>query len=406
MLSPWLEVRPVDVLDVALVSVLFSLLIVWMRRARAGLPLLGMAILGGVYLAARQLDMHLTAWIFQGFFAIFVIVLVVIFQRELRQIFERIAVFGMGRRLGVAPGSETQDCVVRAALELQRQGIGALVVVCGRDAVERFLEGGVPLDGRVSDALLASLFDPHSVGHDGALVIHGDRAVVFSAQLPLSTDFAQLGSRGTRHAAALGLAERTDALCLVVSEERGTLSIARDGRLRTIASPADLEAELREFEALARPTSTVGHRWGRALRRHGVESVAGIALAVGLWVAFVPGSQVLERSFEVPVVAENVPPGFAVERIDPASVELRLSGLRRDFVLLDPATVGVKVDANAVGMGRRSFELDREDLVLPPGFAFVAVKPQRVRLQVKLLPPGTENGASRSGAAQPGVASR
>ena len=390
MPGSWIEVRPVDVLDVALVSVFLYLVIVWMRQARAGLPLVGIAILGGVYLAARQLDLHLTAWIFQGFFAIFVIILVVIFQRELRQLFERIAVFGLLRRNGTETSTDVQACLVRAALEFQRQGIGALIVLCGREPVDRHLEGGVALDGRVSDALLASLFDPHSVGHDGAVVVSGDRIVAFSAQLPLSNDFAQIGSRGTRHSAALGPAERSDALCIVVSEERGTISVARDGVLREIAGHEALEAELREFGELNRPGLPRRQRWLRGLRQHWVERIAAVVLAAGLWAAFVPGAQVLEQSLTVPIQVENVPPGFALDRIDPTEAQIKLSGTRRDFFLLDPRSVEVRIDGSPIGTGRRSFELDREDLEMPAGFSLVDVKPSRVRLSVRPVPLGPD----------------
>lgn len=386
MPGSWFEVRPQDVADVLLVSVLLYLVIVWMRRARAGLPLFGMAILGGVYLVARQLELHLTAWLFQGFFAIFVIILVVIFQRELRQLFERIAVFGLLRRRGALPSTDTQDCLVRAVLELQRQGLGALIVLCGREPLERHLEGGVPLDGRISDALIASLFDPHSVGHDGALVVSGDRIVSFSAHLPLSNDFSQLGSRGTRHSAALGLAERSDALCIVVSEERRKISVARDGVLREVSGAAALEAELREFGEFARPRLPRRERLLRTLREHWVERVMALVLAVGLWAAFVPGAQVLQETLQVPVQVENVPPGFVVDRVEPADAQIKLSGTRRDFFLLDPERVAVRIDGSAIAMGRRSFDLGRADLDLPPGFTLVEVRPPRVKLSVEPAP--------------------
>ena len=390
MVSSWFEIRAVDVLDVLLVSILFYLVIVWMRQARAGLPLVGMAILGGVYLAARQLELHLTAWIFQGFFAIFVIILVVIFQRELRQLFERIAVFGLLRRRSGETSTDTQACLVRAVLEFQRQRVGALIVICGREPVDRHLEGGVPLDGRVSEALLASLFDPHSMGHDGALVLSGDRAVAFSAQLPLSNDFKQIGSRGTRHSAALGLSERSDALSIVVSEERGTISVARDGILRELAGPQALEAELHEFGELHLPGLPRRQRWLRALRAHWIERIMAVVLAVGLWAAFVPGSQVLEKTLPVPIQVENVPPGFVLDRVEPADAQLKLSGTRRDFFLLDPGKVEVQLDGTAIGTGRRSFDLDRGDVELPAGFTLVELRPSRVRLSVRTVPLGPD----------------
>jgi uncharacterized protein (TIGR00159 family) len=389
----WFEVGASDVLDILLVSILLYLVIVWMRRARAGLPLVGMAILGGVYLLARQLELHLTAWIFQGFFAIFVIILVVIFQRELRQLFERIAVFGMLRRRSGETSSATQDALVRALLEFQRERTGALIVLCGREPIERHLEGGVALDGRVSEPLLASLFDPHSVGHDGALVVHGDRIVMFSAHLPLSSDFSQLGQRGTRHSAALGLAERSDSLCIVVSEERGTISVARDGKLREIRGPEDLEAELRDFSAWAQPRVARSQRWLQLLREHWVERVAAVLLALGLWAAFVPGSQVLEQTLKVPIQVDNVPAGFVLDKIEPPEAQLKLSGTRRDFFLLDPSRLNLRLDGSGVAIGRRNLEIARDDLVVPSGFTVVELKPARVKLSVRMVPLAPDGGS-------------
>jgi DNA integrity scanning protein DisA with diadenylate cyclase activity len=98
----------------------------------------------------------------------------------------------------------------------------------------------------VSEPLLLSLFDPGSPGHDGTVLLRGSAVERFAVHLPLSADHAALGPGGTRHAAALGLAERCDAICLVVSEERGTVSVARDGQIRTLARPEDLLLELRD----------------------------------------------------------------------------------------------------------------------------------------------------------------
>src|SRR6185437_5267675 len=95
--------------------------------------------------------------------------------------------------------------------------------------------GGIELDGKLSAPVLTSIFDPHSPGHDGAVVLEGDRIRRFATHLPLSANFQQLGRTGTRHSAALGLSEVTDALSIVVSEEQGTIAVARNGRLTRIA---------------------------------------------------------------------------------------------------------------------------------------------------------------------------
>src|SRR5262245_61437702 len=176
----------------------------WLRRARADLALVGIGILGIIYLLARQLGLGLTAWIFQGFFAVFLILIVVLFQADLRQGFERIALWGLRRNRSALPAADSNAQLVSAVAKLAATRRGALIVLPGRDPVERHLQGGIGLDGRLSEPLLLSLFDPHSPGHDGAVLVDRDLVRRFAVHLPLSADRSQLGMLGTRHAAALG----------------------------------------------------------------------------------------------------------------------------------------------------------------------------------------------------------
>jgi DNA integrity scanning protein DisA with diadenylate cyclase activity len=134
-----------------------------------------------------------------------VLVAVVVFQQDLRRLFERIAALGFRRRL-LPAGPDAIDTLVRAIAHLAEHRRGALIVLPGREAVAGHVQGGLPLRADITEPLLLSLFDPHSPGHDGAVIVSGDRLMQFAVHLPLSTDHAQLGQRGTRHAAALGLA--------------------------------------------------------------------------------------------------------------------------------------------------------------------------------------------------------
>jgi len=385
----------VDLLDIVFVSAVLYVGIVALRSTRAGPALGGIGILVTAYLGARELGMQLTAWLFQGFFAVLVIVLVVIFQSELRRLFERIAVVGFRRGRADEPHQPTADAIVRSAIELARNRSGALIVVCGRDPVERYVEGGVLLGGRVSDALLLSLFEKHSPGHDGAVIVEGDRVARFGAQLPLSNDFAQLRRRGTRHSAALGLAERTDAVCLVVSEERGQISIAREAILRSLDKPEDLAVELPPLLRAREPR--IGRReivW-RALRERWVEKLVAIGLACFLWIAFVPGAQVDEVSYDLPIAVDNLPAGYSVEKVDPPELEVTLSGPRRRFVLLDRRRLEVRLDGFLIEAGRRSFDVPDEAVVHPAGLTVTSVTPRRVRLSVRRT--GGDAGAATPG---------
>jgi uncharacterized protein (TIGR00159 family) len=386
-----------DAIDIALVAVLLYALILSMRSARAHLALLGIGILGCVYLLAGQLGLELTAWLFQAFFAAFLIVLVVVFQGELRQIFERLAVLGLRRARGGAEVSDATQILSRALAELASQKHGALVVLPGTDPIERHVEGGIRLEGQLSFPLVLSLFDPHSPGHDGALIVEGNVVRRFAAHLPLSSSFEKLGMRGTRHAAALGLAERTDALCVVVSEERGTISVAHEGELRELVQPAELGAVLREFTvgaAAVEPATRL-----RALRANWRELAAATAVSLLLWVLVVPGAKTTEKSLRLPVVVQNLPEGYALERVEPDAVDVTVSGLRRDLFLLDARRFEVRVDGFLVGLGRRTFELSPEEVRRPPGVEVALLEPNVVRLVVTR--DGVPNGAPAPGGKAP-----
>jgi uncharacterized protein (TIGR00159 family) len=370
-----------DIADMAMVAALLWSAMVLLRRTRARVALIGLAILGVVYLFARQLGLRVTAGILQGFFAVLIIVVVVVFQEDLRRFFEQIGSWGLRRRPQTVRTGLT-DLLVRAVAHLAASRTGALIVIPGTEDLERHVEGGISLNGDLSEPILLSLFDASSPGHDGAAILRGSEVERFAVHLPLSSDHAQLGAGGTRHAAALGLAERTDALCVVVSEERGTVSVASHGVLRTLSRPEELADELRRF---LQETSPEKQSEPLRERFRGVwkEASISIVLAALAWLVFVPGSSMTAVTIRVPVVVDNLPRVYVLEEIDPPEVEVTLEGRRRDAYLVNRASLGVRLDALLVKLGRRNFEITPANLTHPPTLTILEVAPDRVRLSVR-----------------------
>ena len=370
-----------DLADMAMVAALLWSAMVLLRRTRARVALIGLAILGVVYLFARQIGLRVTAGILQGFFAVLIIVVVVVFQEDLRRFFEQIGSWGLRRRPQTLRTGMI-DLLVRTAVQLAATRTGALMIVPGTEDLERHVEGGISLKGNLSEPLLLSLFDASSPGHDGAVILRGSIVERFAVHLPLSSDHAQLRGGGTRHAAALGLAERTDALCIVVSEERGKVSVACHGVLRTLSRPEELAEELRRFLEESSPEKKPQPLW----RRFGgvwKEASASILLAGLLWVMFVPGSSVTTVTHRVPVMVNNLPRGYVLEEVDPPEIEITLEGRRRDAYLVNRANLGVRLDALLVKLGRRTFEIAPASLEYPPALTVVQVAPDHVRLSVR-----------------------
>jgi uncharacterized protein (TIGR00159 family) len=396
MLDPFFEIRFTDVVDILLVTVLLYTAIVWIRRTQAALVAGGILILGILYLVAEALELRLISWIFQGFFAIFLVIIVVIFQEELRQLFERVAMWGLRRRNARPQASDHTDVLVRCLSDFAKDRIGALVVLPGTQPLQRHLQGGVGLGGALSVPLLKSIFDPHSAGHDGAVLVEDGQVSRFAVHLPLSKDFAQLSGVGTRHSAALGLAELTDALCLVVSEERGKISIARDGKLREVQSSQELGALIQEHLRATHPTKPRRPLSIELLRENWAEKAAALVLVVGLWYLFVPGSRPTQITYEVPVNVASLPSKLVLENVDPPKIRVTFSGMARDFYLFEPKGLQVTVDASLAQIGRRTFAVSEQNLRYPKELRIEKLNPAKVRISVRKAKDEAEGAESRA----------
>ena len=370
-----------DVLDIAFVACLIYLVLLWFKKTKAVFVAIGILLLAAVYIVAREAGMFLTAWIFQGFFAIFLIALVVIFQEELRSFFERLAVWSLGRRGSSPLHPKEVEILLRTVAFLTQEKLGGLIVLKGRDPLERHIEGGYELDGKLSVPILESIFDRHSEGHDGAVIIEGNRITQFGTHLPLSKDFQKLAGMGTRHTAALGLAERTDAICVAVSEERGTISVARDGSIFPVKDLLALEEQVLAF--LRDQSPAPGGRARLSFwKTHPWEKAGALGLSIALWLIFVQGFKPARVSFEVPIEARNLPSNLQIDDLQPASVRLTLAGLKRDFSLLDSTALRTYVDLSTAQPGSRRAMVTNDDSRLPTELHVADLEPSYVSVRV------------------------
>jgi uncharacterized protein (TIGR00159 family) len=386
MLTPFFNIGIADVVDILVVAVLLYTATAWLKQTRAAFIIRGIFILAAIYIVARYLDLQLTAWIFQGFFAIFLIIIVVIFQEELRQIFERIAVWSLARNGRPSLRSDAADILIGTVADLAKDKIGALIVIEGKDPLARHLMGGIELEGKISEPLLKSIFDPHSPGHDGAVIIKNDQIARFAAHLPLSKDFRQLAHVGTRHSAALGLAELSDALCIAVSEERGKISVARNGRLRQVDNMQELGSLLQRFLREKYPSAEHRGFSFSLVRENWATKLVTFFLAVGLWYVLVPGSSTIEVTYKLPVQVENLPAELRVEDVQPKEVSATFTGAKRTFYFFDPARLKVSVDLSSAEAGRKILRLSEQNIRHPQTLTLQQLNPATLRISVAKSP--------------------
>lgn len=226
-----------DGLDILLLTVLFYFLYSFVSVRRAGKLLFGLATVVILYVLTGWLDLRAAHWLLSAVASFGVIVLVVIFQPEIRDALDKLGstVFDLhsGGRSGHAALTNTINEVVEAACQIaQQEKDGALIIMEGSTRLGEFEKSGIALDARVSSSLLTNIFVDRSPLHDGAVIIRGDRIVAAGCKLPLSTSDNTGLRLGTRHRAALGISELSDCVVVVVSEERHIISVANSGCLK------------------------------------------------------------------------------------------------------------------------------------------------------------------------------
>lgn len=220
-----------DLVEILIVAFLLYRLLLLLRRPRTMQMFFGVVLLAGVYVSARLLGFVLIRGILEAVFQYGAIAALVVFQPELRGALARLGQNRMFRIFSRLEGSQVVDELSEAIEQLSQNKVGAIVVLQQDDPLDEYIDSGRAITARVSSDLITTIFTPYSPLHDGALVISDDNILAAGVILPLTETPLFDKTLGTRHRAALGLAEETDAVVLVVSEETSRVSVARQGRL-------------------------------------------------------------------------------------------------------------------------------------------------------------------------------
>lgn len=232
--------------DISLVAILLYYVLLWLRGTRAINLLRGIIIIIFIYAIAKVLGLSTINWLFDKFSAAILVVLIIVFQPEFRRALEQLGRGRLFTRIGFAPQPSSWyiRAIVRGIEQLAEDKIGALLVIERNTGLTEYLESGTRLEALLSTELLVSIFNKHSTLHDGAVIIQADRVLAAGCLLPLSESKLLDKRLGTRHRAAVGLSELTDAIIIVISETSGTISIAENGYLTRFLTREMLEEKL------------------------------------------------------------------------------------------------------------------------------------------------------------------
>ena len=380
-------IRWQDVVDILLNSYILFRLYVLFRGTNVIRVVAGLALLWLFQRVATQMGLIVTSWAMQGIIAAAALIIIIVFRNEIRNVLQaqnlRAILWGFPKKSVLTP----VDILTESVSELSRRRIGALIILPGKEDLTDIVQGGVDWQGIVSKEMLLSVFWNGNPVHDGAVVIEGQRIARVGAILPLSQRQDLPQRFGTRHRAALGLAQNSDAMVIVVSEETGNVILAKGHEIIDIHDNQVLRYNIRKHLGIL-PEPAKG------LKRETVElSIAGLVCLVfmtGIWFSFTRGMETL-TTVDVPVEFVNRGSGLEIFDTSSSMVSLYLSGSGALIKNMRSDQIKVSVDLSHADLGANVFNLNRGNVSLPPGIQLNRIEPSVLtvaldKLATKVIP--------------------
>jgi len=372
-----------DVLDILFLGFVAYYLYEWFRETRALRVIIGLIALGGIYSVAKFWGLFLTTWAFQILWQVLLILLLILFQSEIRQVLEKVSPLRYLRLRRNHAKESWAHQLAGVLFDLAAAKTGALIVIRRDDPLTELVHAGHEIQALPDPSLIQSIFNRLSPAHDGALILAKDRLTHMGCILPLSEQTDLPEKYGTRHRAALGLAERCDAVCLVVSEERSEVSSVVGGRVTVWPEPRALAAKISDWTG---SPDTRLPAWQNVLRALFVQNwkpkLVALALVTFAWMILATQQEV-SIGFTAPILYANVADRLELAGGSARTVSLTLSGSRKSISSLREEDVKVLVDLNKKAAGDYTIKLSATNVDLPLGVKIKQVTPPSIRVALQ-----------------------
>ncbi len=368
-----------DGLDILLNTYILFRLYVLFRGTNVIRALLTICILWAVSQAAVSLGLIITNWAMQGIITVAALIVIIVFRNEISSVLQTKSLKSFFWGIPRYQFNTPLNIIIESVFELARKRIGALIVLPLKQGLDSVVQGGIPIRSKLSQEMLVSVFWPGSPLHDGAAIIQGEQITNAGMILPLSKSKNLPSFFGTRHRAASGLAELTDALVIVVSEERGEITLFKENQTHVIHNRLALGKLLQE---------DAGDSTSKRVRRQTIElAAAGLVCLVcftGIWLSFSKGMETLATQ-EVPVEFINPDQKMEIISSSSSSVKLLISGARPLIKAIRPEQINIKLNLSQSVVGSNKLPITRKNILLPPGIRLKSIEPSELDITLDTL---------------------
>ncbi|MBU2455993.1 MAG: diadenylate cyclase [Proteobacteria bacterium] len=369
-----------DALDIGFNSYILFRLYVLFRGTNVIRVFLAICVLWAVRQAAVSFGLIVTNWAMQGVITVAALIIIIVFRNDISNVLQtknlKSFLWGIPRYQYHTPF----NTIVETVYKLAEEKIGALIVLPLNHGIDSVVQGGIPLNSNLSRELLVGIFWPGNPLHDGAAIIQGDQITRAGVILPLSKSKDLPSFFGTRHRAAAGLTELTDAMVVVVSEERGKVTLFKGKQTQTTR---DKDALTKILQKHAGEDST------RKGFRHQTMELAAAALIsllciTGIWFSFSKGLETL-ADFEVPVEFMNPDKRMEIISSSASKIKLLISGARPLINAIKPDQINIKLNLSQAVVGINTMAVTKENILLPPGISLKKIDPSELDITLDTL---------------------
>ena len=349
----------------------------WFRGTRAIQVLLGLGVVTLIYFATRFLDLYMTSWVLQELGTVLIILIIVVFQNEIRQALYR---FSLLRHI-LDSSQETQHSqfqeIAETLFRMAANKTGALIVFQCNESLQDLLTNGVIINSDISPQMLESLFYDGAPFHDGAALINNGRIEKAACHLPLSISPDVPQHLGTRHRAALGLSERSDAVVVAISEERGEVSLVTAGTFRRMNNPTELIMALDELlkSEAERPQVSLRQRFFSNLIPK-----AALLLGVCIFWVLITTRQGLITTTTAPVRLHGVPDDMVLLRTVPEDLTVQIKSMSSLAPPPSKLDLTVEIDASGISEGVTPLRVNLANITVPSGMIITSVSSSSIKV--------------------------
>lgn len=373
-----------EIADIAVVSIALYIVLLFIKQTKSYFLIGVSVLLILISIVSQNLDLALTRTILQPLSTLTFIIIAIVFQREIRRFFKWIVtgqshIFSFSSKKQISKGASGE--IAEALLYMSAKKIGGILVFTGKQDIDDIVEGGQRLGGEITKEIILSIFDTSSAGHDGAIIIENDVIKQFGVHLPLAREYSDYRKVGTRHRASAGITEDTDAITLTVSEERGTISIFREGTAEIVKDEEELRDLLKTLTGEIEDERTNFWKYF-FLGNIGSKAVA-VSVTLLVWLLLFVQSGITRKEYTVPISFQLIPANLELDsKSGIKEITLTLEGKTRDIALVDGSKLEAKIDAKDFKPGFQKLEITRNMVNVPSFVEVLTIDPKSVSINI------------------------